>query len=93
MLLNIVINNTNFFIHLHNSVPFYHAMGILCALTYTIIYGSGLIYRTQQLHDIGFIPEMILDDMAETKALNTIQFPFHVSIYSIINLFLFFKFH
>jgi len=53
-------------------------MGIMCALSYSIVNGSGLIYHTQQLNDVGFIPEMILDDMAETKALNTIQFPFHV---------------
>jgi len=59
-------------------------MGVICTLGYCIGNGSGLIYHTQQLQDIGFIPEMVLDDMAETKALNTFQFPFHVIFFIII---------
>jgi len=42
--------------------------------------GGATIYHTQQIHDIGFIPEIILDDMAEVNATFTYQFPFHVSI-------------
>jgi len=42
--------------------------------------GCEMIYHTQQINDIGFIPEIILDDMVEVNATATFQFPFHVSI-------------
>ncbi|ORX61108.1 ketoacyl-synt-domain-containing protein [Piromyces finnis] len=64
-----------------SNVPFHHAMGVACTIGYSIGNGSGIIYHTQQLQDIGFIPEMVLDDMAETRPLNTFQFPFHYGEY------------
>eukprot|EP00833_Pecoramyces_ruminatium_P008811 jgi/Orpsp1_1/1182843/evm.model.c7180000082866.1 len=63
------------------NIPFHHAMGVVSGLTYSVINGCSLVYHTQQLYDIGFIPEMVLDDMAETNATYCLQFPFHYAEY------------
>ena len=39
--------------------------------------GGATIYHTQQLYDIGFIPENLLDDLMETKPDCVLLFPFH----------------
>jgi len=53
-------------------------MGNSWILSYNITYGGPAIYHTQQLVDIGFIPEHVLDDIMETKADRILLFPFHV---------------
>jgi len=63
------------------SAPIYHSMGSSWILAYSMIYGGPLIYRTQQLVDIGFIPEHVLDDVMETNVERILLFPFHVNIF------------
>ncbi|ORY36775.1 ketoacyl-synt-domain-containing protein [Neocallimastix californiae] len=63
------------------NIPFHQSFGAICALSYCVTGASGLIFKTQQLSDIGFVPEMILDDMAETKAQSVCHFPFQYAEY------------
>jgi len=63
------------------NVPFHHSIGACIALTMNITNGCEMIYHTQQINDIGFIPEIILDDMVEVNATATFQFPFHYAEY------------
>ncbi|ORX84593.1 hypothetical protein BCR32DRAFT_266215 [Anaeromyces robustus] len=58
-------------------IPYHHSMGITCALSYNINCGGPIVYHTQQLYEVGFIPEMVLTDIVETKSKVIQLFPFH----------------
>ena len=60
----------------------------MSALGNCIMTSSALIYHTQQIYDVGFIPEIIMDDMVETNAMQAFQFPFHVNFFFILIIFL-----
>jgi len=53
-------------------------MGNSWVLSYGITYGGAMVYHTQQLRDIGFIPENVLNDILETNVQRILLFPFHV---------------
>jgi len=59
------------------NIPVSHLLGFYGCVFHTIQYGGPVAYHTQNLRDIGFIPEIILDDMIEVKMDRTILFPFH----------------
>jgi len=49
--------------------------------TTSITMGGPLIYHTQEINDVGFIPENLLNDLMETKVDRVLLFPFHVIYY------------
>ncbi|KAL6594873.1 hypothetical protein U3516DRAFT_647398 [Neocallimastix sp. 'constans'] len=61
------------------NIPVSHALGFYGCVLHNIQYGGAVVYHTQQLRDIGFIPEIILDDMVETNVDHTTLFPFHIN--------------
>ncbi|ORX63831.1 hypothetical protein BCR32DRAFT_298303 [Anaeromyces robustus] len=57
--------------------PLYHSLGAAWSTGQIINTGSPLIFRTQKKYDIGFVPEVILDDIIETKPDVIPLFPFN----------------
>jgi len=63
-------------------------MGNSWILSYCHTYAGPSIYHTQQLVDIGFIPEHVLDDVMETNCDRILLFPFHVILFIIIHIYI-----
>jgi long-subunit acyl-CoA synthetase (AMP-forming) len=61
------------------NAPASHDLGYKKCVLHNIQMGGAVVYHTQQLRDIGFIPEIILDDMVETNVDHTLLFPFHIA--------------
>ncbi|KAG4093875.1 hypothetical protein H8356DRAFT_1311429 [Neocallimastix lanati (nom. inval.)] len=59
------------------SIPSYHMMGFTWIGVHHMNTGGALIFHTQKLHDIGFVPEVLLDDIVETKPGVIPLFPFN----------------
>ncbi|ORX59870.1 hypothetical protein BCR36DRAFT_315942 [Piromyces finnis] len=62
------------------NIPVSHTLGYYSCVLHNIQFGGAVVYHTQQLRDVGFIPEIILDDMVETNVDHTLLFPFHFSL-------------
>ncbi|OUM60726.1 hypothetical protein PIROE2DRAFT_62973 [Piromyces sp. E2] len=74
---NTIFNRTKKYYSSFVNVPFFFSMGNVWLTTYTYTTGGPLIYHTQQLDDIGYVPEHLLQDLMETNPDNVLLFPFH----------------
>ncbi|ORX78811.1 ketoacyl-synt-domain-containing protein [Anaeromyces robustus] len=77
----VLMPNVKHYTNFYLNCPFHHGMGANNAVGFSIVNGGPLVYHTQKLYDVGFIPEIMLDDMTEVNAVNTLQFPFHYEGY------------
>lgn len=56
--------------------PYHHSLGICKGMLHPIYDGGPLVYRTQNVDDVGIISEMLLDDIAEIDINETLIFSF-----------------
>jgi len=61
--------------------PYHHSLGICKGMLHPIYDGGPLVYRTQNVDDVGIISEMLLDDIAEIDINETLIFSFQVSYF------------
>eukprot|EP00833_Pecoramyces_ruminatium_P000161 jgi/Orpsp1_1/1174193/evm.model.c7180000049208.1 len=74
---NYLIHSNKKYLSTFVNIPFFFTMGNSWINTYALTYGGPTIFHTQQLYDIGFVPENLLDDIMETNIDRALLFPFH----------------
>ncbi|OUM60724.1 hypothetical protein PIROE2DRAFT_62972 [Piromyces sp. E2] len=72
-----LINDKDLSPRLLLTCPIYHMMGIQWGSSHIMNTGGPLIFPTQTLQNIGFVPENFLDDIIDVKPGTIPLFPFH----------------